>query len=158
LTGSISPALITIDDDKAVTATFTQNTYSPFSIISNSTISELAFNSTSKILSFKVTGPSGTTGFTNVTIAKTLIQDIDGLQIYLDGNQINYAVTSTDYYWLIHFTYTHSTHKVLIILNSTNANSPNAHSPETTILLSSITILIIATILLVYRKVRKKIT
>ena len=158
LTGSISPALITIDGGKAVTATFAQNFYMPFSIISNSTISELAFNSTSKMISFTVSGPPGTIGYTNVTIAKTLIQDIDGLQIYLDGNQINYTVTFTDYYWLIHFTYTHSTHKVLIILNSTNANSPNAHSPESITILSSITILIIAAILLVYRKVRKKIT
>jgi len=96
--------------------------YLPFSIISSSTISELAFNSTSKIMSFTVSGPSGTTGYTNVTIAKTLIPDIENLQIYVDGNQVTYAVTSTEYYWLIHFTYTHSTHEVLIILNSTNTN------------------------------------
>jgi hypothetical protein len=129
---------------------------SPFTIISNSTITELAFNSTSKTLTFKVSGPKGTIGYTNVTVAKTLIQDIDGLQIYLDENLIDYTVTPTEYYWLIHFTYTHSTHKVLIILSQTNANSTNTHSCGTVITFSSITILVIATILLAYKKIRRK--
>jgi len=90
----------------------------PFAIISNSTITELTFDSTTKIITFKVSGPEGTIGYTNVTIAKTLIQNISELTIYLDGNQINYTFTSTEYTWLIHFTYTHSTHKVTILLTT----------------------------------------
>lgn len=90
----------------------------PFSIISNSTISELVFNSTNKTLTFTVSGLTGTTGYTNLTISKTLIENISGLTIYLEGDPINYTTASTDYFWLIHFTYNHSTHKVVIILNS----------------------------------------
>lgn len=43
-----------------------------FSVISNSTISELTFDSPSKVLGFTVNGTSGTTGYANITIAKEI--------------------------------------------------------------------------------------
>lgn len=91
---------------------------SPFLIVSNSTISQLTFNSTNGTLSFVVSGPSGTKGYTNVTLRKTLVQDIGQLEIYLDGGEINYTTIATEYSWLIHFSYNHSTHKVVLNLNT----------------------------------------
>jgi hypothetical protein len=88
-----------------------------FSVISDSAVSELAFNSTNKILGFTLEGPSGTTGFANVTIAKDLITETAGLKVYLDGNQKVYTATSSDTAWLLHFTYQHSTHNVTINLS-----------------------------------------
>jgi len=119
----------------------------PFSIVSNSTITGLAFNSTSKTITFTVTGPTGTTGYTNVTIAKTLIENISELTIYLDGNQIDYTFTSTEYTWLIHFTYTHSTHKVTILLSSLNTDSSSKFPLKAPAAFSGILIVIIAIIL-----------
>lgn len=87
-----------------------------FSVTSNSTVSQLAFNSTSRELSFTVTGPSGTTAYVNVHIAKTLIDNIADLKVYLDGVQLNYTATSSDDSWLLHVTYMHSTYKVRISL------------------------------------------
>jgi hypothetical protein len=124
----------------------------PFSVISNSTISELVFNSTSKILSFTVSEPSGTTGYTNVTIAKTLIEDISQLKVYLDGKPINYTVSSTDYSWLIHFTYNHSTHKVVIILGSQHTESLIETPFEIAIISIGIVITILAAILFAIKK------
>jgi hypothetical protein len=89
-----------------------------FSVISNSTVSELAFNSTSRVLSFTLSGPSGTTGYTNITIAKDLIGETTELKIHLDGNQIDYTAVSTDTSWLLHFTYQHSTHRVIVSFGS----------------------------------------
>ena len=40
--------------------------------------------------------------------------------MYLDGNQLNYEVTSNADSWLLTFTYKHSTHQVTISL-ATNA-------------------------------------
>jgi len=88
-----------------------------FSVISNSTITEIAFNSTNKVLSFTLEGPSGTTGYTNVTIGKDLIAEATGLKIYLDGNKKDYTATSSDTAWLLHFTYQHSTHNVTVDLS-----------------------------------------
>jgi hypothetical protein len=128
---------------------------SPFSIISNSTITELIFNSVTKEISFTASGPSGTTGFTNVTIAKTLITDINTLKIYVDGNETTYTSTSTDYYWLVHFTYSHSTHKVVVRLNSANTDSNILSSPETVITITSIIITIIALATIIRKKHHK---
>jgi len=92
-----------------------------FSVTSNSTVLELAFNSTSRELSFSVTGPTGTTGYVNVYIAKTLTDNIADVKVYLDGNQLNYTATSLDDSWLLHFTYLHSTRKVTISLGALSA-------------------------------------
>jgi|GEM_PF-3356112 len=128
----------------------------PFLIISNSNITELAFNSTTKTITFTVTGPTGTIGYTNITIAKTLIENIRDLTIYLDGNQIEYTATSTEYAWLIHFTYTHSTHKVTIQLSQPNVIKSSSPQQETTTLLGGILIGILTATPLIHKKVRRK--
>ena len=89
----------------------TSTTY--FSIESNSTLSNLFFNSTDQELGFTVSGPTGTTGFAKVTIAKTLMPT-GNLQVYIDGNPVNSSVDSNGSYWIVAFTYHHSTHQVII--------------------------------------------
>jgi parallel beta-helix repeat protein len=88
-----------------------------FSVESNSTISALAFNSTDQTLSFTASGPSGTRGYTRVTIAKSLVANATNIRVYLDGSQTQYSIASTDDSWLLTFNYTHSTHKVVVNLN-----------------------------------------
>ena len=77
-----------------------------FFVESNSTVSALAFNSTSLELSFTVSGPSETTGYVKVTIAKSLVSNPENIKVYLDENQLNYEVTSNTDSWLLTFTYT----------------------------------------------------
>jgi hypothetical protein len=88
----------------------------PFSVSSNSTVTSLAFNSTTSELSFTVSGPSETTGYVKVAIAKSLVSNAENIKVYLDGNQLNYEVTSNEDSWLLTFTYKHSTHQVMISL------------------------------------------
>jgi parallel beta-helix repeat protein len=87
-----------------------------FSVTSNSTISELDFESTSRELRFKVSGPSGAKGYVDLYIAKTLIENIQDVEVKLNGEEINYTATSLDDSWLLHFTYLHSTHEVTVVL------------------------------------------
>ena len=112
-----------VEADHTITASFAHDVYTPFSIISNSTITELAFNSTSQILSFTASGPSGSTGFANVTISKTLMSDISALQVYLDDSEIGYSSDDLDDSWLIYFTYSHSTHKIVMDFSSHQGSS-----------------------------------
>jgi len=128
----------------------------PFLIISSSNITEVAFNSTTKTITFTVTGPTGTTGYTNITIAKTLIENITDLTIYLDDHEIEYLATSTEYTWLVHFNYTHSTHKVTIQLSQPNVIKSSNPQPETTTLLGGILIGILTATPLIRKKVRRK--
>jgi nitrous oxidase accessory protein NosD len=92
-----------------------------FTVESNSTVSALAFNSTSSELSFTVSGPSNTTGYVKVTIAKSLVTNAENIKVYLDGNQLNYDVTSSADSWLLTFTYAHSKHNVMISLATNEA-------------------------------------
>lgn len=87
-----------------------------FLVESNSTISALAFNSTSSELTFTVNGTSGTAGYVKVTITKSLVSSSQNVKVYLDGRQLDVEITSDKDYWLLIFTYTHSTHQVRISL------------------------------------------
>jgi hypothetical protein len=89
-----------------------------FSLTSTSTITEFAFNSTSKELSFTASGPEGTTGHVNVYIPKSLINDISDLNVYVDEIEITYSSESVGDSWMVSFSYTHSTHRVVIALSS----------------------------------------
>jgi hypothetical protein len=88
-----------------------------FSVESNSTISALAFNTTNWELSFTASGPSGTKGYVKVTVAKSLVENITNIRVYLDGNQTEFSITSIDDSWLLTFNYIHSTHQIVVDLD-----------------------------------------
>ncbi len=93
-----------------------------FKIESNSTWTNLYFNSTSVTLTFTVSGENGTTGYTKAYIAKTLVPSFNGASVSLDGKSTNFTVIDTADYWVFEFSYHHSTHQVAIDL--ANQGSP----------------------------------
>jgi hypothetical protein len=94
-----------------------------FFVASNSTVSALAFNSTSSELSFTVIGPTGTSGYVKATIAKSITTNGEDAKVYLDGKQLNYSVISTDDSWLITFSYSHSTHQISMNLGANTSST-----------------------------------
>jgi len=106
----------TTPPDESSDATPNDDSNNYFSVESNSTITELFFNSTSSELSFTVTGPSNTTGYVRYKIAKSLLSSIQNVKVFLDGNQLDVIFTSDEDSWHLFFTYTHSSHKVIISL------------------------------------------
>ncbi len=83
-----------------------------FFVQSNSTITALSFNSSSSELTFSVTGPSGTHGYTQVILDKSLISRPQNFQVGLDGEQLEYIMTDLRDSWLITLHYSHSTHEI----------------------------------------------
>lgn len=113
-----------------------------FSVESNSTVTSLSFNSATDSLSFNVTGTSGTTGYSQISISKTLLPDVTKLQVSLDSSTISYASYSTGNNWLITIYYHHSSHNVVMALNSpvstvspsvspTSSSTPTSTSSQT---------------------------
>ena len=90
---------------------------------SNSTLSSLAFNSTSKEISFTVSGPSGTAGYTRFLISQELMQNFTDFAVYLDNRPVEFTATAEGNYQSLYFEYTHSTHRVTIKM-------PNSYVPE----------------------------
>jgi regulation of enolase protein 1 (concanavalin A-like superfamily) len=123
-----------------------------FSVLSDSAMSSLAFNSVSRELSFTVTGESGTTGYVDMYVARSVIGDITGVKAYLDGVEIGYSATAVNDSWLFHFSYQHSTHAVLVSLGP----SPSVFSLDSplglAIIIGIILIVIVAGVLVALRK------
>jgi hypothetical protein len=92
----------------AVTTTYLQ-------ISSNSSISNLQFDSQRKLINFTASGPSGTIGSTSITFAKSLI---NGLPVVLidNGNTspTSFVLASNSTHYFLSITYPHSTHSITV--------------------------------------------
>jgi hypothetical protein len=136
-----------------VTLTSLPSQSSIFFVESNSTVKSLAFNSTTSELSFTVSGPSGTTGYVKATIAKSLVSNAENIRVYLDGNQLNYGITSNEDSWFLIFTCTHSEHSVSVNLGvKTSATGLLEISPWTWIFAVAIPVAIGASMLVYWKK------
>jgi hypothetical protein len=132
----------------------TEEPQSSFSINSNSTISALSFDSANKQLSFSVRGETNTTGYVEVYVPKTLMNDTSGLEVKLDGNNMNYNLGDQGDAWLITFTYHHSTHQVTMELTGQTSGSFDS-SLVGWILAAAVLIPLIAVIVIVARQKNK---
>jgi hypothetical protein len=115
-----------------------------FFVESNSTVTELAFNSTTSELSFAVQGASGTAGYVKLTIAKSLISNPQTIKVYLDGNQLNYTVTENPDSWQLTFIYHHSTHQVKIEMATNAATHPAFSGADNWVWGSVVAIVVVA--------------
>lgn|GEM_PF-4329039 len=97
-----------------------------FALSSNSTVSSLLYNSTSKQLSFTVSGASGTHGYADIYLSTNLAPSLSGLTVYLDGAQLTFNSSSVGNYWILHFVYTHSTHTVTVNLPDQSQSTPTS--------------------------------
>ena len=88
------------------------------SLESNSTVSDLLFDSEHAVLSFTVTGPNQTTGYVQVMVAKELMPTITGLVVNIDGTDTEYHASETEDAWLITISYSHSSHAVQMLLSA----------------------------------------
>ncbi len=111
---------------------------------SNSTISNIAFDSKEKKISFNVQGQSGTKGVATITIPKELLSG--NLQVFIDGNLQSYdsdniIATETNTDVTLEINYHHSTHTIEIVgTKSAQDYQPNTQTvPE----FSSITPLVL---------------
>jgi hypothetical protein len=133
------------------TPTDSANANNYFQVESNSTITELFFNSTSSELSFRVTGPSGTNGYVQYKIAKSLLASVQNVKVYLDGSQLNVNITSNEDSWLLYFTYHHSSHQVIINLAAETQNALD-YSALLIPAAIAVSLVLLAAVIFVWRK------
>jgi hypothetical protein len=117
---------------------------------SNSTITGLNFNSTTRVLSFSAEGPSGTNGYVSITLEKEPAFDPQGINVLFDEHPIEYDIDSTDQSWILFFTYPHSVHSIVV-----NFNGDEIPDFPSWIILPLLITVLIGIALLVYFKKRK---
>lgn len=134
-----------------------------FTVQSNSTISDLSFNSATMELSFNVSGVPGTYGYSRIVISKQLVANGSDIILSLDGEKMNYQLSSTDFSWILYFTYHHSTHTIVATLNeggkeggSTSSTGDNALPMVAIAGVVVIAILLVAVMLVMRRRKGKK--
>lgn len=93
-----------------------------FSVSSNSTVSQFAFNSQTKELTFNVQGTSGTTGYVELYIPKTIISDNTGINVHVDDEAVTYTSEDNGDSWRIYCTYSHSSHRISVSLTASSEN------------------------------------
>lgn len=126
------------------------------SVTSNSTITQFAFNSTSKEVSFTASGPSGSTGYVNIYIPKSLVSDISTLKTYMDGNQISFNSESQGDSWLISFSYSHSEHRITMEVGASSESFGGMLTqPWFLIAVPIVAIVVVIAILVVVRRREK---
>jgi parallel beta-helix repeat protein len=87
----------------------------PVALSSNSTILGFKFSQPQMQISFNVTGPSGTVGYCNVTIPKTLLADSPWTVTIDEAPKNDYAKTENGTHTFIYFNYTHASPSHIII-------------------------------------------
>jgi hypothetical protein len=78
-------------------------------VISNSSIMGVTFNSTQKSLTIKVSGSAGTSGVTNISVPKTMTNSTDDIAVYLNGAAFSFELSQNETYYFMHLEYNHST-------------------------------------------------
>ena len=117
---------------------------------SNSTITELNFNASTRILSFSAEGPSGTNGYVKITLEKDPEFDPEGISVFLDGAQIEYAIASNSQSWVFDIGYSHSIHKVVVYFNGDAI--PESFPTALIVAVSLVAVAILTAGLLIYHK------
>jgi hypothetical protein len=65
-----------------------------FSVESNSSLSLLSYNGTTKSLSFSATGQAGTRGYARIMVAKSLINDSSRVGVYVEDAEKGFRMMS----------------------------------------------------------------
>lgn len=113
---------------KPITRKFTAYDNIKVEIYSNSSISEFQFSTTSKTLSFNVTGPTGTNGFCSVIFPENLLWG--DFSLFINGSPlvegVNYTKTSDGTHYTFNLMYTHSEHVIEIVGTEVIPEFPSA--------------------------------
>jgi hypothetical protein len=88
-----------------------------FAVESNSSVSQLTFNETSKSIRFHASGPNGTLGYAKVSFAKGLVNDATKMKLFVDNTEKTFTSSSSADSWLLIFDYSHSTHEIIVNLS-----------------------------------------
>jgi len=125
-----------------------------FSVVSNSTVSNFAYNSTTQELSFNTNGTSSTTGYANICIPKALVDEVQSLHVSKDGAPIAFGIDSKDDVWVISCAYTQSEHVFLAQIPFLQMLSPTTY-PWVAIVIAIAALIAVVAILVVVRRRRK---
>jgi len=97
----------------------------PITVMTNSSVSIVVFNTTAGQLTITVAGVEGTTGYMNISTPKAFIPRAEGIKIYLNSAPINFNFTIKDSYAVAELKYEHSEHELKLSFPVWIGDEPN---------------------------------
>jgi hypothetical protein len=125
-----------------------------FSVVSNSTVTNFAYNSTTQQLSFNTNGTKGTTGYVYACIPKALVSDSQTLAVTVDGKAVAFTSESHDDVWVISCTFSQSEHVFIMQIPSLPVVSP-ATTPWITVVAVIVVLIVLVGLAVVIRRRRR---
>jgi hypothetical protein len=120
--------------------------------LSNSTVTNLAFNKDQKQISFNVTGTSGTEGFCNVTIPNKLLNGT--FTVKIDGVKVtpNPITTSNATHSFVYFRYEHSVHEIQILGTTSSPGGEGLNIIPIIVVVLVVSAILVAAVLMTRRR------
>jgi hypothetical protein len=84
----------------------------PITVMTNSSVSIVVFNTTAGQLTITVAGVEGTKGYMNISAPKAFIPQAKDIKIYLNSAPVNFNFTIKDPYAIAELKYEHSKHEL----------------------------------------------
>jgi hypothetical protein len=125
-----------------------------FSVMSNSTVSNFNYEEATRTVSFNTNGTSGTTGYMQVCIPKTVLSDWQTLTVNMDGQSVAFGGKSQDDVWVISCVYAQSEHAFTLQIPLVQALTP-ATTPWITIIVVLAVIIAVVAVAVVVRRRRR---
>ena len=135
-------------------ATISDISGNEFSAVSNSTLSNLGYNSTKRELTFNANGNSSTTGYAQVCIPKTLVSDLHAITLEINGKSAAFGGESHGDVWVISCVYAQSSQAFTVKLPLVQVLRP-AETNWAAIIVVIVVLLVLAAVIVVVRRKRR---
>jgi len=129
-----------------------------FSVVSNSTISNLAYNDAAQELSFNTNGTSSTTGYVHVCIPKILVSDAQTIEVNLDSAPVAFTSQSCEDVWVISCVYSQSQHAFTVKIPFMQVVTPATTPWLVIIIVIAVLIAVLAVVIVIRRRRRTAAT
>jgi hypothetical protein len=126
-----------------------------FSVISNSTLTDLTYNSATQKLSFTTNGTSSTTGYLYICVPKALASDAHVLKLSVDAAPTTFTSENQDDIWFLYCVYSQSAHTFTLEIPNVAVVSSESMPWATILLVLAIVVVVIVAVVVVIRRRRR---
>jgi hypothetical protein len=126
-----------------------------FSVVSNSTLTDLTYDSATLKLSFTTNGTAATTGYLYICVPKTLASDSHVLKLSIDGSSTAFTSENQDDVWVISCFYSQSAHTFTLEIPSVVVVSAESLPWSTILLVLAIVVVVVVAVTVVIRRRRR---
>jgi len=142
-------------DAKVNLALISDSSGNQFSVMSNSNITNIAYNSATQVISFNTNGTSDSESYFYACIPKALVNDVQTLKVNVDGAQVQFASESQPDVWVLSALYSKTEHAITVQIPSVQVISPTNIPWTAIVIVAAIIVVALLAVVVVLRRRRR---